>query len=664
MKNAHRNLIISLFVLSAFAFMHLHAQSLGADLLNLFQARSDLTEAYLTPNKLHLEDTWNLINGMSALSLSPVTIGIIDEPVDRLHPEFAGERQGGQRYGFVNFGNSPPSAIFTSGSDHGNAVVGIIGANNILGSSGALTPTSPQMNGVMSGVTHLPYILEMRGRSGPFTAFGTAGDITDLVNAGARIINISRGSRLPFPWDPQKEKITTNAGVLFIVAAGNDGKDIDGILFRDISPAIYGSIPNVVTVGSVGNTDVRSPTSSYGDEVSISAPGENVYAPSIFTAPLDLIDYKLFSGTSFAAPFVTGVAGIIKAIRPGLSAAQLKTILTKTANTDPVLTDTDKPIGRRLNAIRAVCDPLVLNCSTPSLFVIHAASDVQFLNDNVSRGEIKANFVLLDTNNVHDGNVVANGLISVGTNNRIIGDVGYNFLELRPPGTIPTITGIITTPTPPPNIPIPVIPQFPSATTTTTITEDATLPPGTYGNLIVDNGATLTILDGVYNFGELFFLNFGTSLRFRAGSIVNVNGIFNASANVSILPTISDSPARLSLNVGEQIGFGTGNTVSVDSRTRGVLVISNDNVVTGNMHGLDIFAFFNNRINVPPLPQLRSLRSAQSTYPTSTTPPLYTLNWMETNIMTALEENNVATTTRTQITRDFQKARAVLENNP
>jgi hypothetical protein len=69
--------------------------------------------------------------------------------------------------------------------------------------------------------------------------------------------------------------------------------------------------------------------------------------------------YQINSGTSLSAPFVTGVAGLLKAIKPTLTPAEIKQILIRTA--DPI--QTDQPIGGRLNAYRAVCDPDVLNCA-------------------------------------------------------------------------------------------------------------------------------------------------------------------------------------------------------------------------------------------------------------------------------------------------------------
>ena len=86
-------------------------------------------------------------------------VAVIDTGVDSGHQEFNNPK--------VDFGNSPADALNDDPairpSGHGTQVAGIIGANNVLGSGGTLSPASPQMNGILSGAlpTNL-YGLEMR----------------------------------------------------------------------------------------------------------------------------------------------------------------------------------------------------------------------------------------------------------------------------------------------------------------------------------------------------------------------------------------------------------------------------------------------------------------------------------------------------------------------
>jgi len=645
-----------------------HATHSNFDLLNLSERVSGLADAYL---KISLEQAWGKIN-TPPQSLTTVVIGIFDSGTDTTHPEFTG----------VRLGTTPPDAKIDSDPDgHGTEVAGIIGANNVS------FPIStnyqfPQMNGVLSGAHNLNYRLEIR-KSEQFTFFDTLKSVNELTDSSVQIINLSISSfRITsFAHDTFFSlKFLANPNVLFILAAGNEDRNAE---FN--TPANWGdNFGNVLTVGATRLDDSRVPMSNFGSAVSLAAPGDRVYAPRPLRSPLplDAGDYDPnFSDTSAAAPLVTGVAGLIKAIKPSLTPSEIKAVLIRSA--DPITTTLPSELvktlgsgcatgtpplgfrGCRLNALRAVCDPQVLSCGAPPPFVLHAAGVVQLLTDNISSGEIKANdFVGFSTNNLHRGNVTANTLISFGTNNRIEGDVGYNSLLLYfSYSTPPVITGTITIPTPPLTVILPDIPPFPLATTTMIISSDATLQPGNNGNLFVTNGATITLLDGVYNFDTFILLDSNTSLRFSVGTILNLNGFISAGANIRILPITAGSSARLPITAGGFIAFATGNSVAADLRTRGAVILFSGNTFNGNIQGNDIVAFDRNRINAPPLPSSLSLRGLSLTSPTSTTTPLDTLNWMEENTMSALVHANIATTTRTQIKGEFQKARAVLKNN-
>lgn len=636
-----------------------HATHSNFDLLNLSERVSGLADAYL---KISLEQAWGKIN-TPPQSLTTVVIGIFDSGTDTTHPEFTG----------VRLGTTPPDAKIDSDPDgHGTEVAGIIGANNVS------FPIStnyqfPQMNGVLSGAHNLNYRLEIR-KSERLSFFKTIKKLNELTDSGAQVVNLSiSGFRITsFALDTYFSlKFLANPHVLFILAAGNDDHDANAN-----TPANLGNLPNVLTVAATNLDDSRVPASNFGSAVGIAAPGDRVYAPRPLqsTLPLDAGDYDPnFSDTSAAAPLVTGVAGLIKAIKPALTPAEIKTILTKTGNTDPVITDPDKLIGRRLNALKAVCDPQVLNCdivTPPASPILFATDFVEFVNDNTTAGEIKANNTLyFGTNNVHYGDVTTTMLLSYGSNSRIIGNVGYNQLSLYPSpfppaviSTPPAITGIVTTPIPPPHVVLPIIPLFPVATTAITVTEDMTLPPGNYGNILVTNGATLTLLNGIYNVDTLLYFNPDTSLRFTVGTVMNVNGAFFASARVRVLPIIEGSSARLPITAGN-IMLIQGNTVSADLLASCCVLMVNDNVVQGSMRGGFIDGNFRNRINAPSLPTVSALRVMSPSYPTRTTTPLDTLNWMEENTMSALVHTNMATTTRMKIKGEFQKARAVLKNN-
>ncbi|MEK7636157.1 MAG: S8 family serine peptidase [Patescibacteria group bacterium] len=318
------------------------------DLVNLSERVSGIADAYF---KISLEQAWEKINA-SPRTLTTIVIGILDSGTDATHPEFAGVRSG----------TTPPDAKIDRDPDgHGTEVAGIIGANNVS------FPIStnyqfPQMNGILSGAHNLDYRLEIRKTTNLATLFNAIGQINNLVASGAKIVNLSL-SQFAFRPDIFVTNLfftlpfQANPDTLFIVAAGNDTRDASLN-----TPANSGNLPNVITVGATKLDDSRVPISNFGSAVGIAAPGDQVYAPKPFIPPLDPTDYDPnFTDTSASAPMVTGVAGLIKAIRPELTPSQIKQILISTA--DPIVTD--QPIGPRLNALNAVCHPLVLNCVPP-----------------------------------------------------------------------------------------------------------------------------------------------------------------------------------------------------------------------------------------------------------------------------------------------------------
>ena len=355
------------------------------DLQNLKNQNVHLTRAY---DKIGILDAWDKINNLQNLLLTPIVIGIVDTGTDRAHQEFNNpEVDLGLLRNILRDLREPRG--------HGTQVAGIIGANNVLGSGGILAANSPQMNGILSGVlAEDKYKLEVRS-SGSFVT-NTTSTLEDVYVAlkkvaasDAQLINMSfvleRCSDLSFvvrnfivekcaktnqEWtyaDAEFQGVfNSNLTKLFIAAAGNEDAN-----FVFATPAHWSILmPNVISVGASDLVDERAnfpfpaAKSNFGVELNISAPGIGVYAPKPgggYDVPF--LDNGVikggFSGTSASAPMVTGVAGLIKAIKPNLSPADIKSILVRTA--DPI--QTDQPIGGRLNALKAVCDPLVLNCA-------------------------------------------------------------------------------------------------------------------------------------------------------------------------------------------------------------------------------------------------------------------------------------------------------------
>lgn len=122
-------------------------------------------------------------------------------------------------------------------------------------------------------------------------------------------------------------------GTFFVIAAGNDGTDNDAL------PIFPGSVraENAITVAASQGSSSLAAFSNYGKtSVDLAAPGVSILSS---VPSLDRATLLPMSGTSMAAPYVTGVAGHIKTINPELTPAEIKSILMKTVDLKDWLRD-------------------------------------------------------------------------------------------------------------------------------------------------------------------------------------------------------------------------------------------------------------------------------------------------------------------------------------
>jgi subtilisin family serine protease len=157
---------------------------------------------------------------------------------------------------------------------------------------------------------------------------GTTGAVAEgiryAVANGARIINMSLGGPTQDPRVTDAIAAAAAANVLVVCSAGNDGRDIDQ------KPSYPVSTPasNLVGVAATSPTQGRQLGffSNFGrNTVSLAAPGVDVLSTA------NNGGYVLKSGTSMAAPQVTGVAALVAAVRPDLSASELRAELLQSA---------------------------------------------------------------------------------------------------------------------------------------------------------------------------------------------------------------------------------------------------------------------------------------------------------------------------------------------
>jgi subtilisin family serine protease/outer membrane protein assembly factor BamB len=224
---------------------------------------------------------------------------------------------------------------------HGTHVAGIIGAvgNNGIGISGVAWRVR---------IMPLKFLGGVAGRGSTSDAIEC---IDYAIRQGAHIINASYGIEsgpVPF-FDPAEfdaVRQARDAGIIFVGAAGNDGADLDLLAHY---PASY-RLENVVAVGNSGNRDEPSPSSNFGSgSVELFAPGTEVYSLSNNVAN----PYATLSGTSMAAPHVTGALALVKAQFPNDTYRQLINRVLRSVDPVPALAGRAQT-GGRLNLVRAL----------------------------------------------------------------------------------------------------------------------------------------------------------------------------------------------------------------------------------------------------------------------------------------------------------------------
>lgn len=208
---------------------------------------------------------------------------------------------------FVGGRGSMVSGDPTDDDAHGTHVAGTIGAvgNNSTASTGIAWK-----------------VQIMAVKVFPPNAAGSVSEIAAGVNYavahGAQIINASYGADSSSGFSQTELAAITgarNAGVIFVAAAGNASSNMDISRFYPASHAL----DNIISVGASNRRDEISSFSNYGAAVDLFAPGEDIVSLNF----ADNTSTITFSGTSMAAPHVTGSLALLKAMFPNDSYRQL-----------------------------------------------------------------------------------------------------------------------------------------------------------------------------------------------------------------------------------------------------------------------------------------------------------------------------------------------------
>jgi type VII secretion-associated serine protease mycosin len=272
--------------------------------------------------KVQAEQAWDISTG------SPdVIVAVLDTGIDASHPDLAGKLVPG--YDFLN-----DDAIPEDNSGHGTHNSGIIGA---------ATSNAVGVAGVAWNCRIMPVKVLNSNGTGPESVI--ARGIMFAADQGAQIINMSFGSPTSSRVLSDAVRYAYNKGALLVAGAGNTAKTNNSMVY----PAAF---DQVLAVAATDENDEVGDFSQHHPYVGISAPGVRIV--SSYWRGATTSGYQSASGTSAAAPHVSGVAALIKSVNPALTNSQVRQILMDTAD-DLGAPGRDEHYGAgRLNAYKAL----------------------------------------------------------------------------------------------------------------------------------------------------------------------------------------------------------------------------------------------------------------------------------------------------------------------
>ena len=258
-----------------------------------------------------------LATGPQAATGAGVTVAVIDTGANANNPQLAGAISGGQDF-------SGSGGNFRTDADgHGTMVASIIAARPAAGKG---------MTGVAPGAKLLIYREAGCNIPAGNDEDTLANAIKAAANAGARVINVSQDGCTPNANLQAAVLYAYQHGALVVTSAGNygDSQDTDPATNSScgINPVMYPAAyaPYVLSVGAAdqdGNVPSWSETGSY---VGVTAPGVGIGA--LFPDGRIMVD----SGTSFAAPYVSGLAALLLQKHPRWTPENLMKVLASTAS--------------------------------------------------------------------------------------------------------------------------------------------------------------------------------------------------------------------------------------------------------------------------------------------------------------------------------------------
>lgn len=322
------------------------AGNLRKNLLVEYAEEDSIAQAFEVPDDPRFSEQWGLskidaAGGWDLTHGASVDIAIVDTGINGAHPDLSSKIVASVN---CTISSSCPAVSPTDSYGHGTHVAGIAGAvtNNGVGVAG--TSWEGRLMSVKA--------LDDNG-SGYYSWI--ANGIVWAADNGAEVINLSLGGSSSSITLQNAVTYAWNKGVILVAAAGNSGRN------SATYPAYYS---NVIAVAATDSSDKKASFSNYGSWVDVAAPG-------VSTLSTYKNDYSTLSGTSMAAPYVSGLAALLFGQNSSWTNSQVRTQIESTA--DAISGTGNYWAKGRINVCRAVgcaggvSSPTPTSTPTPTL---------------------------------------------------------------------------------------------------------------------------------------------------------------------------------------------------------------------------------------------------------------------------------------------------------
>ncbi|MBH0230719.1 S8 family serine peptidase [Halobacillus yeomjeoni] len=243
---------------------------------------------------LNMEKAWDVSRGST-----DTVVAVLDTGIYPNHPDLNGKILRG--YDFVNEDSNP-----MDDHGHGTHVAGLIGAH-------------ADQTGII-GVNPKTKILPVKvaDREGMLTLVDILQGIYYSIDQQVDIINMSFGG-YQYSWeiDDALWEAYYN-GIVLVAAAGNEGT---------WEPAFPASYYQVISVAATAQDDFITDFSNYGPFINLTSPGKDLLSTYYLNG------YQSWSGTSFSAPIVSGLAALVKGKHKNWTPAEIQWAMEANAKT-------------------------------------------------------------------------------------------------------------------------------------------------------------------------------------------------------------------------------------------------------------------------------------------------------------------------------------------